>query len=112
MFGKKYDTATTDEMPSAITAGCGVVLDDAQVEKIIEEHFSDGMSTFEYYFFQGFIGGLSFAGVPKDKETFGMNPREYANNFLALSVSHECEATLRECAESILASLDGDGDDE
>lgn len=112
MFGKKYDTTTTDEMPSDITAGCGVVLDDAQVKKIVEEHFSDCMSTFEYYFFQGFIVGLSFAGVPKDRETFGLNPREYANNFLAPSIRHECEATLRECAESILASLDGDGDDE
>lgn len=29
MFGKKYGTATTDEMPSSFTAGCG------RIDKII-----------------------------------------------------------------------------
>lgn len=107
MFGDKKNIKTEE-----LTSGCRAILGSTQMQEVVETYFSEGMTPLEYYYYQGFIAGLIFAGVPKDKDVFGLNPREYADNFLCLSIKKDCNTKLRECAKAILSVVDGDDDAE
>ena len=113
MFGKKYDTVTTDEMPTTqpLTAGCGRV---ATVEELlaIADQFSEKRITHdENMYIAGFISGLRFGGVPADKEVYGMDVTTFEENAYAWFV-HDMTKNEISMIIDILQGIVGDDDAE
>lgn len=113
MFGKKYNTATTDEMPTTqpLTAGCGRVV---TVEELlaIADQFNEKRTTHEEdVYIAGFISGLQFGGVPSDKEVYGMDVTSFEENAYAW-FAHDMMKDEMRMVIDILQGIIGDDDAE
>lgn len=111
MFGKKYDTATTDEMPSSFTAGCGRVATLDELFALADQFSEKDVTPEEDEYISGFMSGLQFGGVPSDKETYGMDVLAFEANAYAWFVQDRMKCELRMVSE-IINKIIGDDDDE
>lgn len=62
------------------TAGCKKLLTDKSLEELAEALGNECHDPIDFAYFQGFIGGINFATVPKKAETYGMTAKDFAVN--------------------------------
>lgn len=111
MFGKKYDTATTDEMPSSFTAGCGRIATDEEIEMLYKRFSEKPITSNNKAFIIGFLNGLQFSSVPSDAETFGFDAYDFVNNAFGWFLDDLMKDELRAVSD-IINKIIGDDDDE
>lgn len=111
MFGKKYDTATTDEITSELTAGCGRAATDDELNNLAERFSCKPITLDEDAFISGYLAGLQFGSVPSDKETFGFDAFDYEENAFRWFVHDKMKDELRK-VNTILSTILGDDDGE
>lgn len=113
MFGKKHDTATTDEMPTPqpITAGCGRVATEAEIDALLSQFHNKPVSREEKAFIFGFMTGLQFLVVPADCETYGMSAADYEENAFKWFLHDNMQDEVRQVI-SILSGFVGDDNGE
>lgn len=111
MFGKKYDSVTIDEMPSALTAGCGRIATVEEVEHLAEKFCDKPVSNGEDVYISGFLSGLQFLNAPTDSEVYGMDALDFEENSYAWVVHEQAKEDMR-AAIDILSEFLGDDDDE
>lgn len=111
MFGKKADTATTDEMPSTFTAGCGRIATDDEIEKLYDSFAGKPITRDKKAFILGFLNGLQFSSVPSDAEMFGRDAHDFVENAFGWFVDDMMKDELR-MVNSIINGILGDDDGE
>lgn len=62
------------------TAGCKKLLTDKSLEGLVEALGNECHDPIDFAYLQGFIGGIHFATVPKEAETYGMTEKDFAVN--------------------------------
>lgn len=111
MFGKKYDTATTDEMPAALTAGCGRIATVEEVEHLAERFNGKPVTDSEEAHISGFLAGMQFLNAPADSEVYGMDALDFEENAYGWFVQESAKADVRMVID-ILEGFLGDDDGE
>lgn len=113
MFGKKYDTATTDEMPvpKPLTAGCGRVASVEEVKALAERFGEKPVNTVEDAYISGFLCGMQFFNASADSEVYGMDALGFENNAFAWYIKERMKDELRKVGK-IISGIVGDDDDE
>lgn len=113
MFGKKYDTVTTDEMPAAqpLAAGCGRAATIKEVERLGERFSEKPVTPDEETYILGFCAGLQFLNAPADSEVYGMDALDFEANSYAWVIQDRMEDDVRVVID-ILSNFLGDDDGE
>lgn len=62
------------------TAGGKKLISDKGLGELLEALGKECHDTIDFAYLQGFIGGINFATVPKEAETYGMAAKDFAIN--------------------------------